>query len=145
VAQAISTRNTASLRMSAYCLEFTRQAPSKDMIFRIAGRELQERFGPMRSILDAAKKLQQAGLLKPDSDPTTYFHAIRQWAIWTKEQGFDVKAFGRAFVARTKQNLKELGQQWTSEIEQAVLARVPGRWGDVQQVLRAAGHSGEDR
>jgi hypothetical protein len=138
VAQAISTRNTASLRMSAYCLEFTRQPPSKDMIFRVAGRELQERFAPMRSILDAAKKLQAAGLLKPDSDPMAYFHAIRQWSIWTKEQGFDVKAFGRAFVERTKQNLKELGQKWTSEIEQAVQARVPGRWRDIQQVLAEA-------
>lgn len=138
VQELAGSKNVTTVKLTAYCLEFLRQPPSKGMMFRVASGDLQQRFAPMRSVLDAAKKLQQAGLLKPDSDPTAYFHAIRQWSIWTKEQGFDLKAFGKAFVDRTKQNLQELGQNWSKELEQAVRARVPGRWQDIQQVLREA-------
>ena len=125
----------ASAKLSAYCLEFLRKPPTPGTVFRIASEELQARFKPLRDVLDAARKLEKLGLLKPDGNPVSYFHAIRQWAIWTKEQGFDLKTFGRAFVERTKQNFASLGQTWTREVENAVLARVPGRWADIVRVL----------
>ena len=127
-----------ALKATGYCLEFLRKPPTAGMVFRIASEELAERFGPLKSVLDAALRLEKLGLLTPDSSPAAYFHAIRQWAIWTKEQGFDLTAFGKAFVERTKKNFEELGQTWTTAIEGAVMARVPGRWADIAKVLEEA-------
>ena len=71
--------------------------------------------------------------------PRRYGAAIRQWAIWTREANWDEGAFGRAFVERTRQNLREMKQNWTAAIEKSVLARVPGRWRDITKVLEEAG------
>ena len=124
--------------LNAYCLEFMRQPPTMGTLFRIASPELQRRFAPMRKILQAARKLQEAGLLTPDSNPADYFHSIKQWALWTREQGFDVERFGKAFIEHTKKNFAAAGRQWTRQIEDAVLGIVPGRWGDILKVLEAA-------
>jgi hypothetical protein len=126
----------AAVNLSAYCLELTRQPPSPGTVFRLAGKELQQRFASVRSLMDASAKLRDLGLLHPDSDPVGYFHAIRQWAIWSEQEHLDLKGFGRAFVERTKKNLKDLGQGWSRQIEDAVWARVPGRWRDIEAVVR---------
>lgn len=131
----LPSAQTLTTKLTAYCLEFVRKPPTPGMVFRIAGQELQQKFAPLKDVLDAARRLEQLGLLNPDSNPLSYFHAIRQWAIWTKEQGFDLERFGRAFVERTKQNFVQLGQTWTRDVENAVLARVPGRWADIVKVL----------
>lgn len=135
IIRSLPSAQTVTTKLAAYCLEFVRKPPSAGTVFRIASQELQQKFAPLRDVLNAARRLEQLGVLKPDGNPVAYFHAIRQWAIWTKEQKFDLKSFGRAFVERTKQNFVALGQTWTKEIENAVLARVPGRWADVVRVL----------
>ena len=134
--RALSPAQTATAKLTAYCLEFLRKPPAPGMVFRVASQELQQKFAPLKDVLDAARRLEQLGVLKPDGNPVAYFHAIRQWSMWTREQGFDLKRFTSAFVERTKQNFASLGQTWTKEVEAAVLARVPGRWADITRVLQ---------
>lgn len=132
-------KNPVTVKLDAYCLEFVRQPPSPGAVFRIASQELQQKFQPMRHVLTASQRLQELGALTPDTEATEYFHSIRQWAIWSKEQGFlDASAFGKAFVEKTKSNFDAAGRPWTGEIEQIVQGLVPNRWKDIDSVLRGA-------
>ena len=137
VSKAVGRATT--LKMNGYCLEFLKAPPTPGAMFRIADHAAQQEFAPARQILNATRILQKAGALKPDSNPLSYFHSIRQWAIWAKEQQFDMKSFSRAFVEHTKKNLREAGRQWTQEAEKAVMAAVPGRWSAIAQILQEAG------
>jgi hypothetical protein len=134
------TKGTPTLRLPAdgYCLEFLREPPPEGTMFRVAGPEVQKKFQPMRSILRAARQVLDAGGLTPDSDPEQYFHSIAQWALWTREQGFDAKSFGEAFFERTRKNFEAAGQAWTKPIQETVRALVPNRWKDVERILREA-------
>jgi len=134
----LASRNPITQKLDAYCLEMLRQPPSLGTIFRVASPELQQKFAPMRRVLQAGQRLQQAGLLKPDSDPKGYFSAIKQWALWTRERSFDEKSYGDAFVEHTKKNAKEAGVQWTGQIEDGIRGLVPGRWKAITQILQAA-------
>lgn len=128
-----------TIKMDAYCLEFLKVPPPAGTLFRIAPREVQEQFAPMRRILHAARQLQHTGVLTPDTrDERGYFHAIRQWAIWTKERGFTLDAFRDAFVEHTKKNFEATGQTWTAELGEAIGLAAPHRWNDITRVLQAA-------
>jgi hypothetical protein len=84
-------------------------------------------------------RLRELGRLAPDSDPEDYFHAIRQWAVWTVEERFDPKRFEDAFVQVTQRNYQAAGEAWTDDVEKALRSLAPNRWNDVQAVLREAG------
>jgi len=118
-----------------YCLEFLRQAPSAGIVYRIAGAAKQERFAPAARALEAARRLQQQGLLDPDSNPESYFHSIRQWAVWTMEQRFDREKFLDAFLEHARKNLARAGREWSDEVEAAVRRSAEGRWQDITEVL----------
>jgi hypothetical protein len=128
----------ATARVDAYCLEFLRQPPSAGTLFRIAPPEIQKKFAPMRNVLNAARRLHDAGLLTPDGDPEAYYHAITNWAIWTKTEQFTLDSFGKAFIEHTKKNVQAAGRPWTQQLEQALHAVVPGRWRDITRVLADA-------
>ena len=131
----------AARTLDAYCLEYERLPPPAGTAFRVANAERQRKFAPMRRILGASRRLEAAGLLKADSDAAGYGHAIRQWALWTQEQGFDREGFARAFVKQTRANMDKSGRKWTGEAEKVLLAAVPNRWRDITAVLREAGVS----
>jgi hypothetical protein len=128
----------ATARVDAYCLEFLRLPPEADMVFRIAPAEAQRAFAPVQRVLAAARHLRDAGALSPDSDPVAYFHSIRQWAVWTREQGFDEGKYAHAFVEHTRKNLESAGGKWKGEMKKVLLRVVPGRWRDIQRILAAA-------
>lgn len=131
----IASKNPLTDKLNAYCLEFLRRPPSAGMMFRVADGELQKQFAPMRKLLAATRRLSDAGLLNPDSDPAEYFNSTRQWAIWTKENNFDLSSFRDAFVDRVKGNFKEANRPWNRTVEQAVGGLVPNRWRDIEKVL----------
>lgn len=135
----LGPESSTTVKIDAYCLEYSLKPPSTGAMYRIADRELQERFAPVRRILESSRRLQQAGALEPDSDPTEYFHSIRQWAIWSHEGGFDAPTFERAFKKRAKENFSAAGVDWNERIERTIDAITPQRWSDVVKVLRAAG------
>lgn len=141
--RAIAAHPTRAGRVSttllAYCLEHLKQPPRAGTVFRLANDAVQQRYAPFRHVLTAARELRDAGQLPVDGgDPSAYFHSIRQWAVWTREQNLNQSRFGDAFVAHTRRNAEAAGRQWTPAFEQAARRLVPGRWQAVQRVLQTA-------
>jgi hypothetical protein len=136
--RALAGRNPITATLDAYCLDFLRQPPDLGTVFRIADQELQQRYAPLRDVLQAGRRLQEMGLLNPDSDPEEYFHSIRQWALWSVQEDLDLGSFGEAFVEHTRKNFETAGQPWTGEIEGLVRSLVPNRWQDVARILEEA-------
>jgi hypothetical protein len=129
---------STQVRADGYCLEFLREPPAPGTLYRVAGEDVQKKFQPMRSILRAARSLMDDGALTPDSDPEQYFHSMVQWALWSKERGFDANSFVDAFVERTKKNFDAAKQPWTKDIEQAVRGLAPARFRGVELILSEA-------
>jgi hypothetical protein len=136
IQQAFGTHVEALI--SFYCLQFGAAAPAEGIVFRIAGPEKQARFRRQAHALEAARQLNEAGRLSPDTNPESYYHSIRQWAVWTLERGFDRDGFLEAFLEHTKKNVEARGQGWTDEFADVARRSAEGRWQDITQVLEAA-------
>jgi hypothetical protein len=124
-----------SIPFGAYCLEPGKPPPLAGMVYRIADQALQQRFRPLRYVLQAGRRLGAAGALHPDSSPNGYIDAIKQYAVWTKLENWDVKKFGDEFLSRTRKNVEALKRPWTSQMEAGVRAAIPNRWQDITQVI----------
>jgi hypothetical protein len=133
-------RSTTTIK--AYCLEFLKQPPVQGMIFRLAPVDVQRRFAGVGPIFKASHALREAGRLRPGAgdprDAESYVDDVRQWAIWTREQGFDERSYTRAFVEHARKNVEGAGTRWTRELEQAFGRLAPGQWQAVQLVLSEA-------
>lgn len=127
--------------LDMYCLERLRLPPAGGTLLRIVAEADAAPFRRFSGILDAVDRVRDGIGLHPDSDPIEYFHAIRQWALWSAQEEFDADGFAEAFVETTRQTLEAGGQDWTAEVEQAVRGLIPNRWTDVRSVLREAGFS----
>ena len=108
-------------------------------MYRLAPSAAQEVFAPVAWAMEAARRLKDAGLLSPDTNPESYFHSVRQWSIWALEQGFDREGFLSAFAEHTKKNAEARGMEWTDAVAQAVRTSAEGRWLDVSKILEEAG------
>jgi hypothetical protein len=141
---AFAARGPATATADAYCLESGLELPTEGTVFRIAAPEIQRAYQGARDVLDASRRVLEAGGLHPDSDPGEYFQSIRQWAVWALEDGLDENAFGEAFLEKTKQNFQQGGQPWTDQIQNLVSGLVPNRWRDVAAILHEAGNPVDD-
>lgn len=121
-----------------YCLDHTLRLPSAGVVFRIAAPEVQRAFAPVARVVDAARRLRDAGLLHPDSDPADYFHSIRQWAVWSLREDLDAEGFAKAFVKETRKNFERVGRPWNTGVERVVRDLATNRWRDVTVVLEKA-------
>jgi hypothetical protein len=139
-----ATGGPATATAVAYCLESGLELPALGTVFRVAPPEIQRQHQGARDVLNAGRRLLDAGGLHPDSDPTEYFHSIRQWAVWALEDGLDERSFGEAFIEKTRQNFEQGGQPWTDQIQNLVTGLVPNRWRDVSTILREAGKAVDD-
>jgi hypothetical protein len=136
-----AARGTAGLltqQMSGFCLQFAKLPPAAGMVYKIASPAMQQNFAPLKQVLQAGRVLAEKGKLHPDSEPNAYADSIRQYAVWSKQEGWDQKKFGDEFVDRTKKNAEARNVKWTPVIEQALRSAIPGRWGDITQVLNLA-------
>jgi hypothetical protein len=124
--------------VTGYCLDYHKPPPPKGMFYRPAPDAVQRRFQPMRKILEAGRALAESGAFKPDSNPADYATFIRQWALWTRLNNWDLNAFTREFIARTRKNVENLGRQWNTEMEAALKAAAPNRYWDILAVLAEA-------
>ena len=130
-------RVTATI--DAYCLQMRKPPPAAGMVYRLAKSPVQQRHPQLAPIMIASKTLKDAGQLRPDTDPIQYFHTIRQWALWSHEQGFKKEGdFADAFIEHSRKNVAAAGRQWTAELEQNVRRLLPNRWRDITQVLTLA-------
>jgi len=136
--QKILPENPLQASLDAYCLEFLRLPPQAEQMFQLAPKQLQDQFAPIRDLLDVSKQLNNLGLLPADSDPASYFHAINQWAIWTKEEGFSLDSFADAFVDHTRKQVEAAGNQWTSQFDEVLRGAAPARWANITRILETA-------
>src|SRR5690606_18256200 len=115
-----------------YCLEFLRRPPGPGVLLRIANGEVALPFANHARVLDAAQRLSDAGRLVTELDPREYLHGVRQWAIWSVEERFDLSRFADAYLTVSRRNLEEAGERWSSGAEREARALVPGLWNDVR-------------
>ncbi len=130
------------LTANFYCLELLKLAPPDAIVYRIANAAKQARFAPAARALDSARRLYESGGMAVEGDPDTYFHSIRQWAVWTLEQSFDREAFLDAFTEHARKNFERMGQAWSAPMEAAVRQHAERRWTDVTQVLEEGSRNG---
>jgi len=135
----------ADVSVTGYCLQMLKAPPVAGQVFRLAPPDRQARAGTARRILQASRELARSGLLRPDSDPAEYFNAIRQWALWADERGFNEGTFTSAFVDHSRKAIVEAGRQVTPAVERALRQLAPNRWRDIQLVLREAAQWPERR
>ena len=133
-----TSASPVTAKVNGYCLEFLKAPPSAGTIFKLASPQLQQRFAPMRKIMDASRRVQQLGQLRPDSEPNSYFDLIRQWAMWSVQQRFNQNSFADAFVEHTKKTVTAAKRPWNGDAEKTVRSAAPNRWADIQKVLSAA-------
>jgi hypothetical protein len=124
---------------TAYCVEQDKAVPTAGQLFQLANTGKQRELAFAGQVLAGARQVEATGLLNPDSDPATYTHSIRQWAIWTVEKGFTEATFTESFLEHTQKVLAESGAEWTPQIEAAVRDLAPNRFNDIRQVVEAAG------
>lgn len=136
--KAFAAEGAATATATGYCLEFLKEPPRAGNLYRVAPREIQKRFEPLRRVVRAADRLRRQGMLQPDSDPQGYFDSITQWATWTRERKFTRDGFRDALIDYTKKNLAKRGQPWKKEMEQVFDKIVPHRWQEIQMILQAA-------
>ena len=133
-----SAAGTTVRNLPGFCAEFSKDPPPPGTMYRVADSRLQQRFKEMRQLLRTTDDLAAASRLHPDSDPREYYDFVKQWAVWTRAERWSARQFGERFIERTKKNLAEMKEPWTSALEREVRALVPGRWGDIQAVIGAA-------
>jgi hypothetical protein len=124
--------------LNGYCLEYHKPPPAAGSLFRVAAREVQERYAELERVLQAEERLEQLRQLVPDGDPTQYFHSLRQWALWSKAEGFTEQAFAKEFVEHARLNSLAAKAPWTSQIASQIAGLVPHRWQEIAMVLQEA-------
>lgn len=133
----LAARSPVTTVLNAYCLEFAKQPPSVNQVFRIAEEQMQTRFAAAANILKAGRKLVKDGVFK--DHPIDYIHSVKQWALWVHEGRFSFEQFSERFLAHAEDNFAAAGLPWTDPVAAAVGMSLPGRWGHVHQVLTEAG------
>jgi hypothetical protein len=122
----------------AYCVDYAKLPPEAGMLYRLAPQAVQDKFGGIRSVLQAGRELAAAGKFHPDSDADAYKDSIRQYALWTKIGNWDQQKFGEVFLEKTQENAVAAKVKWTKQMAQVVSGLVPGRWRDISMVLDEA-------
>lgn len=130
--------NGEGQQLTAYCLEIDKAPPEPNQMYRIAPQAIQDKFSPLKSVLEAGRKLADSGQLHPDSEPKAYTDFIRQHALWAKMGNWDEQKFTQIFIERTKKNAQEMNVKWTQDMEKTLRAAAPGRWRDISAVLANA-------
>ncbi|MEZ5320245.1 MAG: hypothetical protein R2752_22775 [Vicinamibacterales bacterium] len=125
--------------IEAYCLEMPKAPPAAGTIYRLAPRPVQDRFASFARLMAASRLVRARGELHPDTEPEEYFHAIRQWAVWSVTQGLDDEAaFTSGVLAHARRNLEASGRRWTGDLEDVLRSLLPNRWRDVSRVVALA-------
>ena len=130
--------SNVSQQLTAYCLEMAKLPPQAGQLYRLAPPAVQQKYQPIKAVLQAGSKLAAAGKFHPDSDPAAYADFIRQHALWAQLENWSEQKFTEVFVERTKKNAEHLNVTWTNEMEGALRAAAPGRWRDIAMVLDEA-------
>lgn len=127
-------------KLGAFCLQYLKLPPAPGTLYKIGSQALQQKYAPVRNVLQAARQLQTASKLHPDSSPAGYFNSIKQYALWTTLEKWDQKKFGEVLLDKTKQSAAAAKANWTPQMENALTAAIPGRWRDITAIVEQARH-----
>jgi hypothetical protein len=130
--------SAVSQQLTAYCLDMAKLPPEPGQLYRLAPPAVQEKYKPVRAILEAGRKLAAAGQLHPDSAAAAYADFVRQHALWAELEHWSEQKFTEVFLERTKKNAEHMNVKWTKEMEDTLRAAAPGRWRDIAMVLDEA-------
>jgi hypothetical protein len=128
-------KNAQTATAEGYCLMYASNPPPAGMLFRVAPPAVQAQFAAAREVLRAAAMLEDSRAFTPDSDPKAYVESIKQYAVWTRLERWDVRKFADTWIDTTKKRVAAMRGQWTGQMESALRSRVPGRWRDIQTIL----------
>jgi hypothetical protein len=137
-AAALIKAKAPKMPFNAYCVDFAKKPPTLGVLYSIAPQDIQQKFASVKNVVQAGREALEKGLLQPDSDPGSYGTFIKQWSVWTRLEKWNADSFKQEFLQRTKANMAALGRPWTKQLEAAVAQAAPGRWRDVETVLRRA-------
>lgn len=135
---AVSGKNILSKQLTAYCLDMAKLPPEPGQLYRLAPAAVQQKYKPIRAVLQAGSQLAAAGKFHSDSDPAAYADFIRQHALWAQLENWTEQKFTQVFLERTMKNAEHLNVRWTKEMTDALQAAAPGRWRDITMVLDEA-------
>jgi len=138
-------RNTLAQQLTAYCLDMAKLPPEPGQLYRLAPPAVQQKYLPIKAVLEAGSKLAAAGQFHPDSEPKAYADFVRQQALWAELEKWTEQKFTEVFLERTKKNAEHMNVKWTKEMEKTLLAAAPGRWRDIAMVLDEAYKLGASR
>jgi hypothetical protein len=127
-----------SQQLTAYCLEMAKLPPEVGQLYRLASPAMQQKYQPVKNVLQAGSKLAAAGQFHPDSDPSAYADFIRQNALWAQLENWGEQKFTEVFLERTKKNAEHMNVKWTQAMDNTLRAAAPGRWRDIAMVLDEA-------
>jgi hypothetical protein len=130
--------NVVKQPLNGYCLEFHKQPPAAETLYRIADPAAQQKYASLRFLDRAAAQMSQNNQFHPDSDPSAYKDSIFQYALWSKLEGWGAQEFTQHFIERIKENAQATGAQWTQQMEDTVLGAAPGRWRDISEMMNQA-------
>jgi hypothetical protein len=131
--------DTTVRNLPGFSVDVSKPPPPAGTMYRVADARQQDRLKALRQVVRAADNLAAARGLHPDSDPAEYLDFVKQYAIWTALERWDLRTFGEQFTGRMKKNLESLKRPWTRDVEGQIRGLVPGRWADVQAVVNEAG------
>jgi len=130
--------NMLKQQVTAFCLQYAKLPPEAGMLYKIAEPALQQKFRPEAKVLQAGYELGADGELNPDSDPKAYIDAIRQYAVWAEQEGWDEQQFTEHWIERTKKNAQAMNIAWNKQMDDALRAAAPNRWRDITKVREKA-------
>lgn len=125
-------------QLVGFCLDFAKPPPDAGAPYQIAPQSLQQQFRPLRHVMNTAQRLNDLGLLNPDSEPGGYLNFVKQWSLWSMMEQWDQAGFARAFAEHTRKIVEAGGGSWDDQARAVIDAAVPGRWQDIQRVVDAA-------
>jgi hypothetical protein len=131
-------KKLVSHKLNAYCVDYAKDPPEPDAIYRVAAPDIQEQYKPIRMVMRAGRELAAAGKFHPDTDALAYNISIRQYALWTKLENWNEEKFGEVFLEKTRKIAADSKVEWNKEMDQALRALIPGRWRDISMVLEQA-------
>lgn len=133
----LAARSPVTRILNGYCLEFVKGPPTLDQAFRIADAEIQELYAPAANVLKAGRQLIEGGFL--EEHPLEYVHSIKQWALWTAEEGsLSIDSFSKRFLAHAEDNFTVAGMAWNDQIEALVSETLETRWDHIGEILQLA-------
>ena len=125
-------------QLVGFCLDFAKPPPTAGTQYQVAPQSLQQQFQPFHQVMNTAQRLNEFGLLNPDSNPLGYLNFVQQWSLWSMIEEWDQAGFASNFIEHTRKAVEAAGGNWDQQALGVLQDAIPGRWQDIQRVIEVA-------